>query len=347
MDGAYNSSVAYKYLSRNGTNFLPWAMKTTYNGTNAGFDWSSYPGGSNWRFAGPTMQRTNSLWPAFLGYRGGTQPASNGGGSSDGILALQFARKQLGDPYVADSDGPDSWDCSGLTAAAYNEGVPNGYKKYGLISYSTSQADRLKVASRRASGSPGDGGMPNIPNNFGIGDILYFTNTGLGASGKHVSMYAGSNKIIEAGNPVQINDLNNDFNRRYFNFGGPPIARFAAGGFVGGMGGPRSDMVPALLSNGEYVMKSNAVDKYGRGFMDQINSGNFNMPSFGMPSMPTAPSSSIATTVNGGTSSTNNSSSNVKIVINGASGKSATAIANKVASMINSSNNRRNHSRSI
>jgi len=118
---------------------------------------------------------------------------------------------------------------------------------------------------------------------------------------------------------------------------------YAAGGFVRGMGGPRSDMIPAMLSNGEYVIKANAVSKYGRGMLDQINAGNFGVgnaqqPTFTMPTTPMAPS---------GINNYGGDSSNVKIVINGASGKSATAIANKVASMINSSNNRRNHSRSI
>ena len=52
----------------------------------------------------------------------------------------------------------------------------------------------------------------------------------------------------------------------------------AAGGYISGGGGPRSDAIPAMLSNGEYVMKAGAVDKYGRGFMDQVNSGNLSMP---------------------------------------------------------------------
>lgn len=121
----------------------------------------------------------------------------------------------------------------------------------------------------------------------------------------------------------------------------------AAGGYISGGGGPRSDAIPAMLSNGEYVMKAGAVDKYGRGFMDQVNSGNLSMPSFGMPSSPSLSTSSIANSAYSNTMNSSNSSNNVKIVINGAGGKSATAIANKVASMINSSNDRRNHSRSM
>ena len=40
-------------------------------------------------------------------------------GSSKGVRALAFAKAQLGEPYVRNADGPSSWDCSGLTMAAW------------------------------------------------------------------------------------------------------------------------------------------------------------------------------------------------------------------------------------
>jgi len=303
-----------------------------------------------------------------------TKPAPDGtyetpqGNNPDGVLAVEFAKKQLGEPYAINGDGPDKWDCSGLTAAAYNVGVPDGYKKYSLVSYSTDQANRIRIVSRRKSGTPGDGSAPEIEDNFNIGDILYFTNTPYPQSYKHVSMYAGNGQIIEAGDPVQINPLNNDFNKKYFTFGGPPIPKYAAGGFISGPGGPKSDMIPAMLSNGEYVVKASSVAKYGKGFMDQINSGSLNpsqgssmqparfanggmvgsapMPAFSMPEMADT-SVGVNNTTYGGNSSSSSNKTNVKVVINGAGGKGANAIANKVVSMINSANNRRNHSRSI
>ena len=36
--------------------------------------------------------------------------------------ALDFAFAQLGEPYVWGADGPDSWDCSGLTMGAWAAG---------------------------------------------------------------------------------------------------------------------------------------------------------------------------------------------------------------------------------
>ena len=154
---------------------------------------------------------------------------------------------------------------------------------------------------------------------------------------------------------------------------------YAAGGFISGPGGPRSDMIPAMLSNGEYVVKASAVSKYGKGFMDQVNAGQFGMgglattaprmvspakyagggfvgsistatPTFGIPQMesinPSSMNANIANSYGGSNSSSVRNSSKVNIVINGAGGKSSNAIANKVISMINQANGRRNHSRS-
>jgi len=46
---------------------------------------------------------------------------------------------------------------------------------------------------------------------------------------------------------------------------------FRSGGYISGAGGPTDDKIPALLSNGEYVMRAKAVDKYGADFMGRIN----------------------------------------------------------------------------
>ena len=154
---------------------------------------------------------------------------------------------------------------------------------------------------------------------------------------------------------------------------------YAAGGFISGPGGPRSDIIPAMLSNGEYVVKASSVAKYGKGFMDQINAGQFGMgglvttaprmvspaqyagggfvgsmsgatPTFGVPQMesinPSSMNANIANSYGGSNRSSVRNSSKVNIVINGAGGKSTNAIANKVISMINQANGRRNHSRS-
>jgi hypothetical protein len=47
---------------------------------------------------------------------------------------------------------------------------------------------------------------------------------------------------------------------------------FATGGYVSGPGTKTSDSIPANLSRGEYVIKAAAVDKFGVGFLNSINS---------------------------------------------------------------------------
>jgi len=48
---------------------------------------------------------------------------------------------------------------------------------------------------------------------------------------------------------------------------------YATGGPIYGAGGPTDDKIPAMLSNGEYVVKADSVRRYGVGFMDAINAG--------------------------------------------------------------------------
>lgn len=49
----------------------------------------------------------------------------------------------------------------------------------------------------------------------------------------------------------------------------------AAGGYISGPGTATSDSIPALLSNGEYVIKAAAVGEYGKEFFDSLNARRF------------------------------------------------------------------------
>ena len=46
------------------------------------------------------------------------------------------------------------------------------------------------------------------------------------------------------------------------------------GGFITGPGTPTSDSIPALLSNGEFVIRAAAVNSYGLDFMNSLNNMN-------------------------------------------------------------------------
>jgi cell wall-associated NlpC family hydrolase len=99
--------------------------------------------------------------------------------------AINFAMAQLGKPYVFNANGPNAWDCSGLTAGAY--------KAAGIWmdDYSGSQFNAF----------------PHVPlNQLEPGDLVF-----LGPGGtQHVAMYIGYGLQIAAphtGTVVQIQPL--------------------------------------------------------------------------------------------------------------------------------------------
>ena len=57
------------------------------------------------------------------------------------------------------------------------------------------------------------------------------------------------------------------------NWGASPFSGrlFAAGGYISGPGSGTSDSIPAMLSNGEYVIRSAAVDRIGVAALNRLN----------------------------------------------------------------------------
>jgi cell wall-associated NlpC family hydrolase len=101
--------------------------------------------------------------------------------------AIEFARKQLGEPYVWAAAGPDAWDCSGLTMMAWRAGG------ISLPHYSAAQYQQT-VHITAAQLKPGDlvfwGTSPNTIH--------------------HVALYIGNGQIIQAprtGDVVKVSPL--------------------------------------------------------------------------------------------------------------------------------------------
>ncbi|MGW1134735.1 NlpC/P60 family protein [Streptomyces griseoluteus] len=95
--------------------------------------------------------------------------------TSAGARAVAFATAQLGKPYVWGAEGPDSFDCSGLTSQAWADAgtpIPRTSQEQW------SQLRHVDVTEMR----PGD-------------LIIYF------ADATHVGMYVGNGKIIHAPRP--------------------------------------------------------------------------------------------------------------------------------------------------
>lgn len=104
---------------------------------------------------------------------GGT--GGTGGGSSTSSAAQQaiaFARNQLGKPYVWGATGPDSFDCSGLTQAAY---------KSAGITLPRTTYDQVNVGTRVSE------------LNLQPGDLIFFY-----SDVSHVGLYIGNGEMIHA-----------------------------------------------------------------------------------------------------------------------------------------------------
>jgi TP901 family phage tail tape measure protein len=83
--------------------------------------------------------------------------------------------------------------------------------------------------------------------------------------------------------------------------------KFEAGGFVSGAGSGKSDSIPAMLSNGEYVINADSVKKYGVQTFNAFNNKKYSM---GGPvtRMPYA---------NGGLATNSGSMYNINVTLNG------------------------------
>ena len=106
----------------------------------------------------------------------------------------------------------------------------------------------------------------------------------------------------------------------------------AANGMMVGPGGPKSDMIPAMLSNGEYVVQAGAVSKYGKSFLDAVNNKSFTVP---QSYFTAAMNSNIS-----GAASTSNTSMNNTIHVYPPVGADANQVATLVINKINQAQNK-------
>lgn len=102
----------------------------------------------------------------------GTPAPPAPGTSSQAEKAIAFARDQLGKPYVWGATGPDSYDCSGLTQAAY---------KAAGIDLPRTTYDQVNVGTRVAE------------SDLQPGDLIFFY-----SDISHVGLYIGNGEMIHA-----------------------------------------------------------------------------------------------------------------------------------------------------
>ena len=115
--------------------------------------------------------------------------------SGRAAAVVAYARRQLGKPYVFATAGPNTFDCSGLTTAAWAAaGVHLDHYTYAQIQQ-TVRISRSQLAP---------------------GDLVFFY------GGSHVGIYLGNNQIIHAPHPgdvVKISDI--DWMGGYYTGGRP------------------------------------------------------------------------------------------------------------------------------
>jgi cell wall-associated NlpC family hydrolase len=129
------------------------------------------------------------------GSSGGTPSGSTSGGSSAGsrsgaAAAVAYARHQIGKPYVWAADGPDAFDCSGLTMRAWQRGGVS-LPHYSIAQYE--QARKVAISDLRP------------------GDLVFFgSEPGNPSSIYHVGLFIGGGQMIEApytGENVRISSI--------------------------------------------------------------------------------------------------------------------------------------------
>jgi cell wall-associated NlpC family hydrolase len=103
---------------------------------------------------------------------------------------IAYARAQLGKPYVWGAEGPDAFDCSGLSMMAYRQaGI-------ALPHNAAAQWNSL----------------PHVPpGHEQPGDLVFFVTDGSASAPGHVGIFIGNGQMIEAPNhtaPVRISTVN-------------------------------------------------------------------------------------------------------------------------------------------
>jgi TP901 family phage tail tape measure protein len=80
----------------------------------------------------------------------------------------------------------------------------------------------------------------------------------------------GGEKMYAPTRPGSVGAWFHDPNNKY----GGPFRKYASGGYISGKSG--IDQIPAMLSEGEYVIRASSARQLGKPMLDRINAGKFN-----------------------------------------------------------------------
>ena len=139
--------------------------------------------------AGPHATAVRSLvaaGPAAIASPAAPQPPAPRTPAPEAARAVSFALAQRGKPYRWGAEGPDAFDCSGLTWAAW-------------------QAAGVTIP-RTAAGQLA--GLPRVRGQLRLGDLVIYRTAG--PTRRHVAMVVGPGRMVEApgrGIPVRSTSI--------------------------------------------------------------------------------------------------------------------------------------------
>jgi hypothetical protein len=126
-------------------------------------------------------------------------------------------------------------------------------------------------------GFSGSGGGLFSPKPTGTGTVLKTPSAGWGsvAQGSDlVSDIASGGGGFNPGAMDKIFNIDSRLGPWKPNYYGGSIRKYASGGHIAGKSG--IDQIPAMLSEGEYVIRASSARQIGRPMLDRINAGKFN-----------------------------------------------------------------------
>ena len=156
-------------------------------------------------------------------------------GGKPGDLAYAVAHQQLGKPYVYATQGPNTFDCSGLMQYSYSVGANLDVGRSTDAEWNNQTT--LFTFYDAINALPGQPSAADLPNQLEVGDLLLYFQPGNSGENAHVKMYAGGGQTIEAphtGDVVKMAtlDLHGDTREPFRG-----VKRSKAGGSAGGAAG--------------------------------------------------------------------------------------------------------------
>lgn len=183
--------------------------------------------------------------------------------------------------------------------AWYRQQISPAYNPLADMSWQSKDKDWLKQDNQQQDNQQFDFSMNQLDSQFGYtGQNLNQLNTSLQQATQSFNLNSqsvdkssqSSEQSVQTVAPIEqtisqvstaiqselipaINNASSALSSLASSMGAP--SGHATGGYISGRGTGTSDSIPAMLSNGEFVIKASSVKKYGTNFLNAVNSGSF------------------------------------------------------------------------